>query len=814
MIKNCQTIYDNIHYDKYFNKYDFELSNFQKYAIESIIENQHLLVTAHTGSGKTLPAEFAIEYYVSKGKKVIYTSPIKALSNQKFYEFSKKFPHISFGILTGDIKTNPQANVLIMTAEILLNKLYNIYKNNSVNSFDMDINNELGCVIMDEVHYINDKERGKVWEETILMLPNHIQMIMLSATLDSPDKFAKWIIDTKNLNQNQNQQKCIYLTGTNERVVPLIHYAYVTTPNKLDKIKDKKLLNVISNTTNKLHIIQDEKGRFYEDKLHMCKKVLEIIQTNKYFIKRQFVLNQILKHMNDHNMLPALCFVLSRKSLEQCANEITNVFDINSNIEHECEQIIRKLPNYNEYLNLPEYTHIVSLLKKGVAIHHAGIMPVLREMIELLFSKGYIKVLFATETFSVGINMPTKSVIFCDVNKFDGDGTRFLHSHEYTQMAGRAGRRGIDTIGYVIHLINLFRDTDITSMRSMMKGNPQMLVSKFKISYNLLLNLIDMKETNFMDYIARSMINNELNTQMELYEKQIIELTTNMKHMISYNTPDEIIQKYILLKEQEQNAKINRRKVVQREICLLLDEHINLEKDMKQYLCYNEKKNELTKIQNDLENTSKYMQIQINNTLSIMEHNGFIDCNNSLTIRGKIALQLREVHCLVFAEMIDDNKLDHLTSIDLIGLFSCFTNVSVPDEYKTYNPISDSINLNNIIKEFVENYNKYYDLELKLNVLYSTGIDYNIIHYDLMDYCIEWAKSNSESECKLVLQNLKQEKQIYLGEFVKALLKINNICNELVPILEIIGKIHLLKKITEIPELTLKYVATNQSLYI
>ena len=171
MVKICDKKYpydNNSKYSEYFSKFSFPLSDFQKYAIEATVEGNHVLVTAHTGSGKTLPGEFAIEHFVSKGKKVIYTSPIKALSNQKFYEFSEKFPNISFGILTGDIKTNPEADVLIMTTEILQNTLY-LKKRDIITTsklhFDMDIQNELGCVIFDEIHYINDEDRGKVWEE-------------------------------------------------------------------------------------------------------------------------------------------------------------------------------------------------------------------------------------------------------------------------------------------------------------------------------------------------------------------------------------------------------------------------------------------------------------------------------------------------------------------------------------------------------------------------------------------------------------------------------------------------------------------------
>ena len=469
MVKVCASTYpkkDEIKYAEHFEKYSFPLSSFQKYALEAIVEGHHILVTAHTGSGKTLPAEFAIEHFVAKGKKVIYTSPIKALSNQKYYEFREKFPSISFGILTGDIKSNPEADVLIMTTEILQNTLYKKKHKAtqmlaadgsqtnfaSLAMFDMDIDTELGAVVFDEVHYINDQDRGKVWEETIMMLPLHIQMVMLSATLDAPEKFALWC-ETRGLRNKveESESKTVYLTTTYERVVPLTHYSFITTTQGVFKaIKDKELEKQIREITNKPFVIQTAKGVFDEVHYHKMNKMLKLFESKNVFTKRSHVINQVCKYMVENEMLPAICFVLSRKQLEICAKEVTvPLLEFDSKVGYiarrECEQIIRRLPNYEEYLQLPEYNELVALLEKGIAIHHAGIMPVLREMVELLFAKGFVKLLFATETFAVGINMPTKTVVFTDINKFDGNGMRILHSHEFTQMAGRAGRRGIDT---------------------------------------------------------------------------------------------------------------------------------------------------------------------------------------------------------------------------------------------------------------------------------------------------------------------------------------------------------------------------------
>ena len=363
MVKICPNVYPTEQeekYKQYFEKYPYELSTFQKYGVEAVVEGHHVLVTAHTGSGKTLSAEFAIEHLVGKGKKVIYTAPIKALSNQKFYEFTHKYPHISFGILTGDIKTNPEADVLIMTTEILLNTLYNKKSGagSSLIAFDMDLENELGCVVFDEVHYINDPDRGRVWEECIMMLPRHVQMVMLSATIDTPEKFASWC-ETRGQPANaETNNKIVYLASTNHRVVPLTHYSFITTNTGIYKaIRDKELEKQIRETTDKLFVIQSSAGVFNEPHYYKMRKMLDLFETKQVRIKRQHVLNQVCKHMVENNMLPALCFVLSRKQLEVCAKEITTdllEFDskVGYTIQRECEQIIRKLPNPADVLTV------------------------------------------------------------------------------------------------------------------------------------------------------------------------------------------------------------------------------------------------------------------------------------------------------------------------------------------------------------------------------------------------------------------------------------------------------------------------------
>ena len=840
MVKICSTSYpvsNEEQYSQYFEKYPFPLSSFQKYAIESIVEGHHILVTAHTGSGKTLPAEFAIEHFVKNGKKVIYTSPIKALSNQKFYEFTQKFPHISFGILTGDIKTNPEADVLIMTTEILMNTLYaknrkevtsDDNKKPNLTMFEMDFQNDLACVVFDEIHYINDQGRGKVWEETIMMLPQHIQMVMLSATLDSPEKFASWCENRGQQLTENTSNKIVYLTTTHERVVPLTHYSFITCTQGIFKIlKDKQLEMEIMKTTNTLHVIQDAKGNFSDANFKRIKNTLETFQDKNHFVKRQHVLNTVARHMFDNNMLPAICFVLSRKALEQCAKEITTtLLEDDSKVPYiirkECEQIIRKLPNYQEYLNLPEYLNMVTLLEKGVAIHHAGIMPILREMVELLFAKGYIKLLFATETFAVGINMPTKTVLFTDINKFDGSGMRQLYSHEYTQMAGRAGRRGIDTVGHVIHLTNLFHkfttNIDTLTLKTIMKGTPQTLVSKFKISYNLILNLIDIGETDYTRYTKRSMIQGDIENIVKSYSTSITKLQGEIDNMAvvleNCKTPTKIVEEYIELKKKRLVSVNKKRKEIDRNIQNIIEQYKHIENDVELVSKYSSKREDIINLNEQLYYTEKTLDSDVAKVIDVLHQSNFVKQENNiieLTLKGHIATNLRETHCLVFSDLIESGKLKQFQSKELIGILSCFTNVSVPEDKRAILPISEYINVQNCINEIDKMYQSQLDNELKNKI--DTGIDYSL-HFDLIDFTIKWCECENDIECKQLLNTISLEKDIFLGEFVKAILKINNITSEMEKIAEYLGDMEFLSILKQVPLLTLKYVATNQSLYV
>jgi superfamily II RNA helicase len=834
------------------------LSDFQKWAIKAIVEGDNVLITAHTGSGKTLPAEFAINYFVKQKKKVIYASPIKALSNQKLYDMRKKFPHISFGILTGDCKDNPEADVLIMTTEILRNTLLNKKINATHDGarlpllFEMDFETELAAVVFDEVHYINDAERGSVWEQAILMLPPQVQLLMLSATIDRPEDFAGWIEaeKTKQIQLGQAKQqgqqqielgqpklniKKMYLAPTYTRVVPLTHYMWLSVNEGVVKKSAKSPYEKkIEELRQQPILIASSAGVFNEPNYYKMKDVLDYLSKNNTHIKRQYVLGDLLRHLKGKEMLPAICFVFSRKHVEQAAQDINfSLFEDDSGlpalVEKECRHILAsKLPNYQEYLDLSEYKTIVGLLEKGIAIHHAGIIPVLREMVELLFEKGFIRLLIATETFAVGLNMPTKTVIFAGLTKFNGSTMRLLYPHEYTQMAGRAGRRGLDTLGHVFHCVNLFELPTNSEYKHMLTGPPQKLTSKFKISFNLALAMVEAKQ-DMLAFMEQSMLSADIQKELGGYEKEeatdVLAIQAKEAQLTLARTPLPALERYKAIQSSLNLLANAARKKARVEMNALETQHKFLLNELPKLEALAEAQKKHAETQYHKKNTINYMAVTVNELQYILVKNGFacsadtcaveanaVDTNAvgiTITEKGRIAAHLQEVHPLAMTDLYwHMDKFASLDAAHLAGLFSCFYPLSVSDELRSHTcPLA--------MREFVGYMKERLDVYLKAeqDAFLITGANYDIM-YDLLPYVIQWCDSPDELTCKLIIQTVKDYVGIFIGEFVKALLKVNAIALEFERICELTQNIALLEKLREIPRLTLKYIATSQSLYL
>tara|TARA_Y100000294_G_scaffold171406_1_gene184830 strand:- start:2716 stop:4635 length:1920 start_codon:yes stop_codon:yes gene_type:complete len=421
------------------------LDKFQEDAIKAIEKNHSVVVSAPTGSGKTLIADYIVDKYLKKNIRVIYTAPIKALSNQKYKDFCDDFGEENIGLLTGDIVKNPSAPMLIMTTEI--------YRNMALSNDPLM--EKISYVIFDEIHYINDIERGYVWEESIIFSKEKVRFLCLSATIPNSEEFALWIKTIKKQEVDVVKQE--------KRNVPLEKKFYdselgITSLKGIDDIADIPDHRYIAG-----------RSRHRRPRIRQPSHV------------------ELIKEIKDK--LPCLFFNFSRKKCQDSAFELmkTGIFKpdskITSFVRKELENVSRDIKK------LESVKLIMRTLPYGIAFHHAGLIPIIKGIVEELFGKSLIKVLYTTETFAVGINMPAKTVCFESLRKFDGINFRFLNSKEYFQIGGRAGRRGIDKIGYVYAMINR-RDFDYALIKKITDKDVDNIQSQFRLSVNTVLNLI------------------------------------------------------------------------------------------------------------------------------------------------------------------------------------------------------------------------------------------------------------------------------------------------------------------------------------
>ncbi|KAG7365306.1 DEAD/DEAH box helicase domain protein [Nitzschia inconspicua] len=463
--------------DKPAKEYPFTLDPFQAQAVGYIEKEESVLVAAHTSAGKTAVAEYAIAKALNNGQRVVYTSPIKALSNQKFRDLQEEFGDV--GLMTGDITINPTATCLVMTTEILRSMLYR----------GSELMREVAWVIYDEVHYMRDSERGVVWEESIVLLPHRVRFVFLSATIPNASQFADWICEI-------HHQPC-HVVYTNYRPVPLQHYIF---PQGGDG----------------LHLVVDERGKFREANFQKAMASLQsgnvdaasadalLSSGNSKKRKRGgggkkggdpfSGLHRIIKLIMDRNLNPVIIFSFSKKDCERYALTL-NKEDYTDDVEKDL--ITQVYSNAIDSLGeddqkLPQVLALLPLLKRGIGVHHGGLLPILKEVVEILFAEGLIKTLFATETFAIGINMPAKTVVFTNTRKFDGHEFRWVTSGEYIQMSGRAGRRGKDDRGLVIQMLDEKMEPAVC--KGILYGDPDPLNSSYRISYNMLLNLMRVED--------------------------------------------------------------------------------------------------------------------------------------------------------------------------------------------------------------------------------------------------------------------------------------------------------------------------------
>ena len=785
------TMNKNTNYEFLYNDWDFKLDDFQKTAIQKIYNNENILVTVPTGSGKTLVAEYAIKQSFKKNKKCIYTAPIKALSNQKYAEFKRKFKNMSVGILTGDIKCNPDADILIMTTEILRNIIYN--KNNKHNKIDLelDINNDIDCVVFDEVHYLNDKDRGKVWEETLILLPKHVNIVMLSATIRNPKDICEWM-------ENIKGKKCNHI-NKERRIIPLTHSIYYNIPYSKS---NKEYNENVKKYGNKIVNIMNNNNHFNDNNYHGVVKLKNMsikIKNNPYHEKH--IIKTLIHALNNKKMLPVLFFCFSRK---KCQNFASNIDICLNNPQEQIEvgriidNSIHKLLNPEIYLNTPEYLLLKNILCKGIGFHHSGLISIFKEIVELLFERGLVKVLFCTETFAIGLNCPVKTVVLTDIKKYTNEGLRYLLSSEYSQIAGRAGRRGIDKFGNIILMGNSMELPEINRLKCIMANGPERITSKFTFDYNFILKSLYNQDFKFDLFIQNTFLNKdnisrkyELLNDYEYVNKEIHELNISQEEIIEFDKYYNIQMKIndgIKLTKGEKKLKTKYKKIPD-----------NYKKYSDNYHLYNQ----LYYINNELNITENNMLNVINGKMTLLKSMNYITGNNKLKIKGIIASQICEIDEILITELIINNFFNKMTPQEICGIMGSFLNTKCLNEdniaiNEDYLDIPD--NMKQKICELREYIDKINDNENNYHIIVDREINYSMI-----EYCYKWASGYSYND--LYFDN-------YRGVFNKDILRIDSIIQTLEVIYLNMDNKTLYNKLTSIHDMILRDGVMFESLYI
>lgn len=443
--------------ETFWNRYEFPPDEFQVEAVAAIAAGQSVVVTAPTGAGKTLVAEAATFLGRTSGRRVFYTTPIKALSNQKYADLSYVYDEGDVGLLTGDNVINPAAPVIVATLEVIRNMIY----------ADPERFDDVETVILDEAHYLQDRSRGAAWEEVIIHCPPHVKFVCLSATISNNEQFARWIEERRGPTK---------LITSNERPVPL---------ESMYMIKERSG----SQALHLLPMFVEREGRRRTNPRLEHMLGLERGRRRKFKTPNR---HDVIEELEEAGMLPAIYFIFSRAGCDSAAMRLaeSGMRLTDAGERTRIREIIEQRTAHltDEDLDVLGYDRWVYSLETGVAAHHAGMIPAFKETVEDLFKEGLVKAVFATETLSLGINMPARSVVIENLSKFDGESHEVLQPGDYTQLTGRAGRRGIDVEGFgvVLHspFVKLGQVTDVAS------AGAHELKSSFRPTYNMTANLV------------------------------------------------------------------------------------------------------------------------------------------------------------------------------------------------------------------------------------------------------------------------------------------------------------------------------------
>ena len=645
---------------EFVESFDFAFDPFQIEACHAVEDGKGVLVAAPTGAGKTVVGEFAAFIAIKRGMKCFYTTPIKALSNQKYQEFVARFGEDRVGLLTGDTSINGEADILVMTTEVLRNMLY-------ANSTTLK---NLGCVVMDEVHYLADKFRGAVWEEVLIHLMESVQVISLSATVSNAEEFGEWLGEIR---------------GSTEVIVseirPIPLYQHVLIGNRLVDLFSQpgqinsEILKLEREAMRRVRVPRQRRERFSEDGGRLTRA-------------------DIIEKLNRENLLPAITFIFSRigcdAAVKQCLQagiRLTST-DERTIIHQTAMRYTQNLAE--EDLAVLGFDEWITALERGIAAHHAGLLPSFKGAVEELFQKGLVKAVFATETLALGINMPARTVVLEKLVKYNGEAHVPITPGEFTQLTGRAGRRGIDIEGNAV--IQWSPTVDSATAAGLASTRTYPLRSSFAPTYNMAINLI----SRFGRERARGSLESSF-AQFQA-DRAVVGLTRQIRK--NYGAMEELLKDAVChLGDFSDYARL-RREIREIEILLskrdgkktfdnrqrahLEGEMLGLKKAMRNHSCHGcsdretharfaEKADRLRR-ENDgltkrVENRTHVIAKTFDQICDVLTHLKYIDGEKS-SPQGKILAKIYAESDLLLTETIRLGLLDSLSAPELLSVVS------------------------------------------------------------------------------------------------------------------------------------------------
>jgi len=728
---------------KFSESFPFELDPFQIEACHALENGKGVLVAAPTGAGKTIIGEFAVDLVINSGGKCFYTTPIKALSNQKFTELCAKYGESKIGLLTGDTSINSEAQIVIMTTEVLRNMIYS-------NSKTID---DLKYVVMDEVHYLADKFRGAVWEEILIHLSDAVQIISLSATVSNAEEFGEWLQTVRGETE---------VIVSEIRPVPL--YQHVLFGNRLlDLFGENQKLN-------------PELTRLERDSYRQVRGNWR----DKPKGPKPLMRSEVIEKLDREGLLPAITFIFSRNNCDAAVRQCLAAGIKLTNTEE--RKIIRSVIAKNmknlaeEDLVVLGYYEWADALERGIAAHHAGLLPAFKVTVEELFQQGLVKAVFATETLALGINMPARTVVLEKLSKWNGEGHVAISPGEYTQLTGRAGRRGIDIEGNAVILWN--NDLDSTSVGGLASTRTYPLKSSFKPTYNMSINLI----SQFGSSRARTSLESSL-AQFQA-DKAVVGLAKQIRKnegarddLFNQSKCDqgdfvEYSSMRAAIKKLETESKRSKRKRHE------IEEEIgSIRKRMKNHACHgcSDRENhsriaeraqrlqrEIDGLQERINSRTNVIAKRFDRIKLILDKFGYIN-NDAIAQSGKMLAKIYGETDLLIAESIQAGVFNQLSPADLVAVISSCIYESRNEEAAKV-PRGEVQNALAIISKI---YGKIHEAESDLNLEPMRAPDFGFCWASH-----KWASGHS-------LTSILKGSDLTVGDFVRSMKQIIDLLRQL-----------------------------------